>query len=424
MTTKPRILKGFMELSPSDQILFDNLMNIIETTYKKYGFYHLNTPVIECEEVLLAKTGGDTNKEVYRFSRGDTKMALRFDLTVPLARYVAMNHKSLPFPFKRYQIDKVFRGENTQRGRFREFYQCDIDIIGSETLDVAYDAEFPNIICEIFELMNLNFQIQINNRKLLVGFVEQFRKDESVNPIDVINLIDKRNKIKANEFQTRMTEYIPAFEVLNEFISISDMRGLFEFTSRFEITNPNYMIGLHELEIVFSEITNQERSDCVLKHSVRSKLNLSISRGLDYYTGTIYETILLDSPECGSICSGGRYDNLASAYTNSKFPGVGISIGLTRLFDILKSKLKVESTDNCHIDFLVIPFDDSKINEAGRVAKELRSQNFKVDVVKEHINLKSKFKYANKLKVNRVIIVNSDLQLKDMKTGEQLEFRL
>ena len=335
---KARTLSGFMELLPAHQIQFERVKAVLEGTYQRYGFTPLDTPVIEASEVLLAKAGGETEKQIYRFTKGDTDLSLRFDLTVPLAKYVAMHHNELAFPFRRYQIGKVYRGERAQRGRFREFYQADIDIIGDGSLDIINDAEIPSIICQTFTALGLKrFQIRVNNRKVLNGFYAMLGLTDKAG--DIMRTVDKLPKIGADKVKELLMEVEiglsgdQADEIL-KFIAITGtnaqvLTALESYQGRSEVFDQ----GLEELNTVVKYLSAfgvPEENFAV---------DLTIARGLDYYTGTVYETFLLDYPEIGSVCSGGRYDNLAEYYTDKQLPGVGISIGLTRFFYVLQEQI-------------------------------------------------------------------------------------
>ena len=333
---KPRTLSGFMELLPAAQEQMERIMQILRETYALYGFYPLDTPVLEASEVLLAKGGGETEKQIYRFQKGDTDLAMRFDLTVPLAKYVALNYGQLTFPFRRYQIGKVYRGERAQRGRFREFYQADIDIIGDGQLDIINEAEIPSIIYKTFSRLGLKrFKIRINNRKVLNGFFAMLGLSDKAG--DVMRTIDKLEKIGPDKVREILTEdcgttAAQADEILR-FITIEGgTQGILEALKGYQGKNETLDQGISELTTV---ATYLEDFGVPADHFA---IDLTIARGLDYYTGTVYETTMLDHPEIGSICSGGRYDNLAEYYTDKKLPGVGISIGLTRLFFVLQDK--------------------------------------------------------------------------------------
>ena len=327
--TEPRTLSGFMELLPDEQILFNQMKKTIEETYQKYGFLPLDTPVIELSEVLLAKAGGETEKQIYRFNKGDNDLSLRFDLTVPLSKYVAKNYGNLNFPFRRYQIGKVYRGERTQKGRFREFYQCDIDVIGDGELDLINDAELPSVIYTIFTKLGFsNFTIRINNRKILNGLFESLnQKEKAVEILRIIDKIDKIGKDAVIEELEKIEVEKEAVEKIIEFISINGTSDeKIEKLKKLNIENETYIKGVEELEYVVKHMRMFEIPEN------NFNVDLTIARGLDYYTGTVYETFLNDYRELGSVCSGGRYENLAEYYTDKKLPGVGVSIGLTRLF--------------------------------------------------------------------------------------------
>ena len=327
---KPRTLSGFMELLPDKQIRFETMVDILRRTYASYGFAPLDTPAIEDAQILLAKGGGETEKQIYRFQKGDSDLALRFDLTVPLAKYVALHYNELAFPFRRYQISKVYRGERAQRGRFREFYQADIDIIGDGKLDILNEAEIPAIIYKVFRGFGLTrFQIRVNNRKILSGFYDMLGLSQQSG--DIMRTVDKLDKIGADKVKVILMEECGlAEEQADEILAFIAIRGtnaqviaaLEGYTGRNEL----FDLGLTELKTVTANLSAfgvPEENFAV---------DLTIARGLDYYTGTVYETTLLDHPEIGSVCSGGRYDNLAGYYIEKSLPGVGISIGLTRLF--------------------------------------------------------------------------------------------
>lgn len=292
--TEPRTLSGFMELLPSDQILFEQMKNTIEETYQKFGFLPLDTPIIELSEVLLAKAGGETEKQIYRFNRGDNDLSLRFDLTVPLAKYVAKNYGNLSFPFRRYQIGKVYRGERTQKGRFREFYQCDIDIIGDGELDLINDVELPSVIYRIFTKLGFrDFTIKVNNRKLLNGlFIEIGQKDNATEILRIIDKIDKIGKEAVIEELEKINIEKQQIEKIINFIEIDGTNSeKIEKLRTLNIENEVFNKGLEELEFVY----NNMKLFGVPKENL--KIDLTIARGLDYYTGTVYETFLNDYRE-------------------------------------------------------------------------------------------------------------------------------
>ena len=353
--TEPRTLSGFMELLPNEQILFNQMKKVIEETYQKFGFLPLDTPVIELSEVLLAKAGGETEKQIYRFNKGDNDLSLRFDLTVPLSKYVAKNYGNLNFPFRRYQIGKVYRGERTQKGRFREFYQCDIDVIGDGELDLINDAEIPSVIYTIFTKLGFsNFTIRLNNRKILNGLFEDLNQKEKAT--DILRIIDKIDKIGKDEVIEELLKIEIEKSAINKimnFISISGSSDeKIEKLKGLGIENETFKKGVEELEYVVKHMRIFEIPEN------NFNVDLTIARGLDYYTGTVYETFFNDYRELGSVCSGGRYENLAEYYTDKKLPGVGISIGLTRLFYKLNEMNLIKADKKSVADVLIIPMTE------------------------------------------------------------------
>lgn len=419
---KPRILTGFMELLPEDQILFNKIYDTIREVYESFGFLPLDTPVIELSEVLLAKAGGETEKQIYRFSKGDNDLALRFDLTVPLARYVAQHSGQLTFPFKRYQMSKVYRGERPQKGRFREFYQCDIDIIGNGELDIAYDAEMPAVIYNVFRKLNFGkFTIRLNNRKVLNGFFESLGLENKV--ADILRTIDKLDKIgKENVIEELEKLEVGKKEIENiiEFISIEGSTDeKINALRKLNIENEKFNEGVDELEKVSNYMRAFDIDDDYFE------IDLTIARGLDYYTGTVYETVLDDYRSLGSVCSGGRYDNLAEYYTNSKLPGIGISIGLTRLFSQLKDAGIIKAERSSLADCLVVPMGID-MSYTLKAAKAVRDAGFVTDVYYADKGMKHKMKYADKLGIPFVAVLGEDevktntAALKNMATGKQI----
>lgn len=424
--TEPRTLAGFMELLPSEQILFEQMKTKIENTYQKFGFLPLDTPIIELSEVLLAKAGGETEKQIYRFTKGETDLSLRFDLTVPLSKYVTKNYGNLSFPFRRYQIGKVYRGEKTQKGRFREFYQCDIDIIGDGELDIINDAELPSIIYTIFKELGFdNFTICINNRKILNGLFESLgQKENAVEILRIIDKIDKIGKESVIEELSKLKVQKEEIEKIMSFIAIDGTSNeKIEKLENLGIENEIYAKGVEELKQVVSNIRLFGIPDS------NFKVDLTIARGLDYYTGTVYETFLNDYREIGSVCSGGRYENLAEYYTDKKLPGVGISIGLTRLFYKLNelNLIKVEQKSVSQV--LIIPMIED-LSEPIKLATELRNNGIKTEIYLNNKKLKTKFKYADKLGIPYVIVIGEDeiatntVNIKNMKTGEEKKVKL
>ena len=413
---EPRTLSGFMELEPSSQLLFEKYKNIIESTYQKYSFTPLDTPVIEYANVLLAKAGGETEKQIYRLKKGDNDLALRFDLTVPLAKYVAKNYNELIFPFKRYQIGKVYRGERAQRGRFREFYQCDIDVIGNETLPLIYDAQIPVIIGEILTKMEIGkYVIRLNNRKILNGFFSNLNLTDF--QTEILRIIDKIDKIGAVEVENEIKELTKYSKEIMSFISITGSNDeILRQLEELKIEDEIFVEGLNELKEVVNYLKLMKFNDY--------KIDLTIARGLDYYTGTVYETTLINNPEIGSVASGGRYENLAGYYTNKKLPGVGISIGLTRLFYNLLDAGVIKDYKKPIVDYLIIPMDG--VDEfTFNIYNQYLNENKKVEICMLDKNFKQKMKYANRLNVPYVIIIgeneknNNEYVLKNMYDGSQ-----
>ena len=421
----PRTLSGFMELLPGPQQQMERIMEILRETYSLYGFTPLDTPAIEASEVLLAKGGGETEKQIYRFTKGDSDLSLRFDLTVPLAKYVALHYADLSFPFRRYQIGKVYRGERAQRGRFREFYQADIDIIGDGKLDVTNEAEIPAIIYQVFTRLGLHrFQIRVNNRKILNGFYAMLGLTDKAG--DIMRTVDKLDKIGAEKVRDLLTaEDIgltedQAGEILT-FISIqgSNQQVLSALES-YRGRNKVFDQGLDELHTVVKYLSAfgvPEKNFAV---------DLTIARGLDYYTGTVYETTMLDHPEIGSVCSGGRYDNLAEYYTDKQLPGVGISIGLTRLFYVLQEQgMLNEALNSAPADALILPMTGD-LGPAAALATQLRQAGVRTQLYTEQKKFKQKMTYADRIGVPYVIFLGDDeiaqgtVSVKDMATGEQV----
>ena len=418
---EPRTLSGFMELEPSSQLLFEKYKNIIESTYQKYSFTPIDTPVIEYANVLLAKAGGETEKQIYRLKKGDNDLALRFDLTVPLAKYVAKNYNELVFPFKRYQIGKVYRGERAQRGRFREFYQCDIDVIGDETLPLIYDAQIPVIIGEILSKMEIGkYVIRLNNRKILNGFFSNLNLTDF--QTEILRIIDKIDKIGAVEVENEIKELTKYSKEIMSFISITGSNDeILRQLEELKIEDEIFVEGLNELKEVGNYLKLMKFNDY--------KIDLTIARGLDYYTGTVYETTLINNPEIGSVASGGRYENLAGFYTDKKLPGVGISIGLTRLFYNLLDAGVIKDYKKPIVDYLIIPMDG--VDEfTFNIYNQYLNENKKVEICMLDKNFKQKMKYANRLNVPYVIIVgeneknNNEYVLKNMYDGSQKIIKL
>ena len=422
----PKTLPGFMQLLPNEQILFNEVKEKIKKTYEKFGFLPLDTPIIESSEVLLAKAGGETEKQIYRFNKGESDLSLRFDLTVPLAKYVTENYNDLSFPFRRYQIGKVYRGEKAQRGRFREFYQCDIDVIDENELSLINDAEMPSVIYATFKELGFNdFTISINNRKILNGLFESLElKDKSV---DILRIIDKIDKIGKENVIKEIQNINVEDEKINkimEFISINgDVESTINSLKQLNIENELFNLGVDELEQVAKNIkvfgVPQENY----------KIDLTIARGLDYYTGTVYETFLNEYRELGSVCSGGRYENLAEYYTDKKLPGVGISIGLTRLFFQLNDKRIIQAENKSISKVMIISMVDN-FEISIEIATKLRNAGINTQIYTNNAKIKKQFKYASKMNIPYVIVIGEDeiknnlVSFKDMNTGEQKSMKI
>lgn len=417
----PKIMSGFMELLPAEQIVFDQMKQIIEQTYQTYGFVSLDTPVMELSEVLLAKAGGETEKQIYRFQKGDSDISLRFDLTVPLARYVAAHQNDLAFPFRRCQISKSYRGERPQRGRFREFYQADIDIIGSEKLSVLADAELPSIIYQTLVNLGLDkFIIRLNNRKVLKGFYDALGLADK--QTDILRLIDKVDKIGIGNVMAGLTELGCSEEHCQAIQALLNIHGtsvqVIATLKALNIQNDLFVQGVDELEKVSEAMINLGTPES------HFKIDLTIARGLDYYTGTVYETNVVGYEDWGSICSGGRYENLAENYTDRKYPGVGMSIGLSRLFDFLRNAGMLQIGATTPANVLIIPMTPDT-RYALKVATMLRGAGVKTEVYFADTKFKNKMTYANKIKVPYVLILgedeekNTSVALKNMQTGDQ-----
>lgn len=419
---QPRILTGFMELLPEDQIQFNKMMDTIRRVYEQFGFLPLDTPTIEISEVLLAKAGGETEKQIYRFNKGDHDLSLRFDLTVPLARYTAQHESELVFPFKRYQMSKVFRGERPQKGRYREFYQCDIDIIGLDDLSLFYDAEMPSVIYHVFKELDFGpFTIRLNNRKILNGFFRSLGLENSI--AEVLRIIDKIDKIGEENVRGELKELEVADNAIDSILNLIHIAGsnddIIASLETMGIEDEVFMEGVSEMKQVVSNMRLLGMPE------ENFRIDLTIARGLDYYTGTVYETTLNDYPKLGSICSGGRYDNLTGYYTKQRMPGIGISIGLTRLFSQLKEVglLKVER--RTLVDALVVPLGKDQMPYCLQTAATLRDGGIKTDVFYQEKGMKQKMKYASRLGIPYVVLVGEDeakegkVTLKNMDKGEQ-----
>jgi len=416
---EPKTPRGFPEYLPREQLVFNKMLEVIRRSFERFGYTPLETSAVEYANVLLAKGGGETDKQVYRFGKGDKEYCLHFDLTVPLARYVAANYRNLTFPFRRYQIQKVWRAENPQLGRFREFYQCDVDLIGSKS--ITADAEMVAIIFETFRALGLpDITIKISNRKLLAGYLETL---EVKKPLEVMRLVDKLDKQGPEAVGGLMEAIGLTGDQIQKVLFLADMRGVSEkVITQLEQTGAKSALfaqGLKEIRELAAAVLVQGVP------SVRFKIDLGIARGLDYYTGTVYETYLNKYPEVGSVCSGGRFDNLTSFYLEKELPGVGISIGLTRLFEILKEKNEFKMSSAVPTKVLVVPLEEKFFSLAFSVAAKLRGEDINVEIHSESTRLAKQLEYANKIGIPYVAIIGENekktdkLTLKDMKSGEQ-----
>ena len=419
--TSPKIMPGFMELLPENQILFNKMYDTIREVYERFGYLPLDTPILEYSSVLLAKAGGETEKQIYRFNRGDTDISMRFDLTVPLARYASQYYNDLAFPFKRYQIGKVYRGERPQKGRFREFYQCDIDVIG-ENLSLNYDAEIPTLIYTLFKELNFGkFTIRMNNRKVLNGLFNELNLADKSS--DVLRAIDKLEKIGEDGVREELQLLDIDKDTIDKIITFVSIKGtndeIVKALLDLDIENPMFQEGVNDLKETVKKIRLFGVEEDYFT------IDLTIARGLDYYTGTVYETKLDDYPGLGSICSGGRYDDLTKYYTDQKLQGIGISIGLTRLFSQLLEVGIIASKEKTLTKVLIIPFSKENMEYSIEISNALRSNNIICDIYYEEKGFKQKLKYANRLNIPYICIIGEDeeknkkVALKNMETGEQ-----
>jgi len=425
-----RVMSGFMELLPEEQLEFDKIKATILATYQSFGFTALDTPAMERMEILRAKDVGETATQIYeiepRGEQTESKSGLHFDLTVPLARYVAEHFNELSFPFRRCHIAKVYRGERAQKGRFREFYQCDVDVIGHNSLSIRYDAEIPSIIYQLFKKLNFGkFTIRVNNRKLLNGLIEAL--DCAPLADKILAVIDRIEKISPEKFVEQLKELSldgDKVALLQKFFETKESNAAtLQHLSDFGINNESYLAGLNELETVvaFMQALNVDDS--------YYKIDPVIVRGLSYYTGTVYETILDDYPSIGSVCSGGRYENLAENYTKEKLPGVGISIGLTRLFYQLREIGLIDCRQKTSADIVIVPMADNNIPAALTISEQLRKAGFKVDVLLEAQSLKKKFAYVSRKDTPFTIVIGDEEEktgsaMLQWKTGSGIEKEL
>jgi histidyl-tRNA synthetase len=433
--TQARTMPGVLELLPLDQVAFQGMLDAIRRNFERFGFLPIETPVMEFANILLTKEGGETERQVYfvqstgALEQGEKpELALRFDLTVPLARYVAEHEHDLTFPFRRYQIQRVYRGERAQRGRFREFYQCDIDVVGKDSLSVRYDAELPAVIYSVFRDLGIGpFTIQINNRKLMRGFLETVGIEDGEKQALVLREVDKLDKRGADAVRATLTG--DAFALPT---AIADKLLAFVQTRSTSLAD-----ALAKLDALEAGNETLQQGSAELKEvlmlvkafgvpETHFALNLSIARGLDYYTGTVYETTLIDHPEIGSICSGGRYENLASHYTKSKLPGVGISIGMTRLFWQLREAGLIAGGRST-VQALVAQMDEAELPRYLALATELRGAGINTEVVVEPAKLGKQFKYADRAGIRFVLVLGPDeiskgvVAVKDLRKEDQFE---
>lgn len=416
---KPSTIAGVMELLPDDQIAFDYIKTVIEDTFRKYQFMPLDTPLIEKDEILFAKGGGETEKQIFKIDSESRDMSLRFDLTVPLARYVAEHFSDLHFPFKRYHIGRVYRGERNQKGRYKEFYQCDIDIIGNNKLSIYNDALLPRVIYEIFTLLDFKgVTFHINNRKLLNGYFKSLGIEDSTEVLRTIDKMAKIGKDATIELLEKEVDHDKAVEMVDFLDNNLSNEEVIDKLSK-EEGNNLFDEGLDELKTVYAYMKEFGIPD------ENIKLDLSITRGLDYYTSTVYETFLDGYESIGSVCSGGRYEDLASNFSKQKLPGVGLSIGLTRLFYQFQELGLVEKYKKDYTQILVVPMKDDFNFYAIDMVNALRAEGIKVDIYLEGGKFGKKLSYADKMGIKNVIIIgeeeynNKVLSLKDMESGDQ-----
>ncbi|MBS0487543.1 MAG: histidine--tRNA ligase [Proteobacteria bacterium] len=444
--TQARTMPGTLELLPPDQIAFQRMLDTVRFNFERFGFLPIETPVMEFTDVLLTKQGGETERQVYfvqstgaleKSAEGLPELALRFDLTVPLARYVAEHEHDLNFPFRRYQIQRVYRGERAQRGRFREFYQCDIDVIGKDQLSIRYDAEIPAVIYSVFRDLAIGpFTIWLNNRKLMRGFLEGHGIADVKQQAAILREIDKLDK----RSQAAVTDTLAGEEFNIPNHVLADIIGLIILESRREegsaltyldTIEQSYMKKLPGDPSLMKEGIEELREVLILMRAFRVPethyaIKMSIARGLDYYTGTVYETTLNEHPQIGSICSGGRYDNLASNYTRSKLPGVGISIGATRLFWQLREAKLLHAAAST-VQVLVAQMDETLLPACLEIAAQLRNAGIATEVVMEAGKLGKQFKYADRAGIRFVAVLGPDevakgtVTVKDMRKQDQVE---
>ena len=418
----PKKLQGFWELMPKEQMFFSRLLNSIEKVFQDNCFLPLDTPILEYSETLLAKSGGDTDKEIYRFTKGSTDMCMRYDLTVPLARFVAMHKNELNFPFKRYQIGKVYRGERPQKGRFREFYQCDADIIGDGELSLIADAECVRLFEKCYEALDLDVTVEVSNRKILSGYISEIGKTDKT--IDILIVMDKIEKLPIEEIMFQLKELGLNEKECTGLISIIKTSGnLDEVSQKLKTISKDelFLTGIEELETLGKTL-------CAMG-AKKIKYNLAIIRGHNYYTGTVFESFLTGRKELGALGGGGRFENLCGYFSKDKMPGVGMSVGITRLFNLLMQENYFDTSSSSELDCAIINFDNTLL-EGIALAEKLRVLGIRADCLYENKSFKSKMKESNKRQIKYVIIVGEDevkserYALKNMQTGEQVTLSL
>lgn len=415
----PRKLQGFWELMPNEELVFEDILDKLKNVFKNNCFLPLDTPNVEYSEILLAKSGGDLDKEIYRFTKGDNDICLRYDLTVPLARFVSMNYNILDFPFKRFQIGKVYRGERPQKGRFREFYQCDADIIG-ESLPLTYDAECIKLYEPCFKALNLETIVEISNRKILAGFFESLGLENKT--VDLMIVVDKVDKLSKDDIISLLKENGLNDNQIDDLFTILNAKGSFEEIKNKikNITdNSTFQEGLSELEIANSRLQAMRMRDDTYC------FNLAIVRGHNYYTGTVFEAYIKGKRNLGAIGGGGRYDNLCGHFIDKQVQGVGMSIGITRLFDILRTENMIDFNTSS-VDVGIITFDEETLNYGLSLMAQLRENGIKADVLNEEKSFKAKMKEANRKQIPFIIICGEDelksntYTLKNMETSTQV----
>ena len=444
---KPRTPAGIMELLPREQIAFQRMLDVIRRNYERFGFLPVETPVFELSDVLLTKSGGETERQVYfvqstgalanAAESGDKslpELALRFDLTVPLARYVAEHEHDLSFPFRRYQMQRVYRGERAQRGRFREFYQCDIDVIGKDSLSIRYDAEVLAVIHSVFSELGIGaFRVQLNNRKLMRGFFEAQGVVDAQQQALVLREVDKLDKRGVDYVRETLTgaDFGLPVDAVDRILAFVEVRSTSHDDALARIDAVLAQAGEGASEALRAGAAElREVLELVRALGVPESaycLNFSIARGLDYYTGTVYETTLVEHPGIGSICSGGRYEDLASHYTKSRLPGVGISIGLTRLFWQLREAGLIAGIAESSVQAMVALMDEAGMEQSLDIARRLRAGGINTEVQLEPKKIGKQFQYAAKAGIRFVVLAGEDeisrgvVAVKDLVREQQFE---